>query len=158
MLIVYQYEGLIERRRAPEFAAMAADDDEDEQLSRRGSSSRIINLANGAPAKSMKGKESFKSRMTSRAHLARSVNGRKGKGRESEKRAGFIDGILDASSRDGESSGSGSEGEGEMPEKKSVVLPGTAHGHGSGVGESSRAQRTVSTSSVCPLRVIGFIC
>ena len=66
-----QYEGLIERRRAPEFAAMAlagedgSDDEDEPTTSRRGSTSKA------APTKSLKGRESFKARMPSMADLAR---------------------------------------------------------------------------------------
>ena len=68
-----QYEGVIERRRAPEFAAMAEadeDDDDDDDDGRRGFT------ANGKPggvSKSLKGKESFKARMHSQTELAKII-------------------------------------------------------------------------------------
>ena len=69
-----QYEGVIERRRAPEFAAMAEadedddDDDDDAPAGRRGSMAKPPGVT-----KSLKGKESFKPKMHSQAELARLV-------------------------------------------------------------------------------------
>ncbi|WRT67374.1 uncharacterized protein IL334_004345 [Kwoniella shivajii] len=129
------YEGMIERRRAPEFAAMAlADEDEedeyddDENTKRRGSTSKAgannnnnINGVNGTTAqpRSLKGKESFKSRtprysQTTTTDKDRNKNKRSGSSgkskrrkerrserSESEKRS-FIDSILSGSDDDDE--------------------------------------------------------
>ncbi|WWC60867.1 uncharacterized protein I303_103443 [Kwoniella dejecticola CBS 10117] len=112
------YEGMIERRRAPEFAAMALagedeeDEDEDEPSNRRGSTSKAgANAANanaganGAAPRSLKGKESFKARTPRHSgggEKGRHSKSRSGKSRrrkersESEKRS-FIDSILSES-------------------------------------------------------------
>ncbi|WWD01145.1 hypothetical protein V866_008084 [Kwoniella sp. B9012] len=111
------YEGMIERRRAPEFAAMAlaGEDDEDEdedEAPRRGSTSKsTANTtagANGAVPRSLKGKESFKARTPrysdkGKSSSSRSSKHNKSKRRkersESEKRS-FIDSILSQSESD----------------------------------------------------------
>ncbi|KAK8869568.1 hypothetical protein IAR55_000135 [Kwoniella newhampshirensis] len=107
----HDYEGMIERRRAPEFAAMALagddeEDDEDDVGSRRGSLGKKGVAPNGqaAPPRSLKGKESFKARTVKHRYVERSGHAKskktKGKGygktrdrSQSEKRS-FIDGIL----------------------------------------------------------------
>ncbi|ODN83440.1 hypothetical protein L202_01580 [Cryptococcus amylolentus CBS 6039] len=105
----YEYEGMIERRRAAEFAAMALagedDDDDDDENPRRGAGSKAKVGPNGqpAPTRSLKGKEVFKPR-TVRAQSSRG----EGRGRERERekrkrdkggdRKGFIDGIVSESS------------------------------------------------------------
>jgi hypothetical protein len=94
----YQYEGAIERRRGEEFAAAAAagedDSDEDEETSRRGSTANKAGQKPGV-VKSLKGKETFKKKMSNRAELARAVE-RNGGGAK----RGFIEGILSDESED----------------------------------------------------------
>ncbi|WVQ78571.1 hypothetical protein IAT38_000657 [Cryptococcus sp. DSM 104549] len=135
----HDYEGMIERRRAPEFAAMALagedDDDEDDDTGRRNSSAKGKAGASGdastGPARSLKGKETFKQRTVRGDPEGHRRSGKKGKGRagaggegRSKRRAGgggkrglsgsgsgserrgFIDGILS-----GEDSGSSDEEE-----------------------------------------------
>ncbi|WWC89800.1 uncharacterized protein L201_004726 [Kwoniella dendrophila CBS 6074] len=117
------YEGMIERRRAPEFAAMALagedeeDDIEDEISSnRRGSTSKAGTSAtanaNGAPPRSLKGKESFKARYSKSSEKGKSKsfknkngggNGKRRKKRSESEKRGFIDGILSSSSSDSSS-------------------------------------------------------
>ncbi|WWD16171.1 hypothetical protein CI109_100596 [Kwoniella shandongensis] len=132
----HEYEGMIERRRAPEFAAMALagedeDDDEDDIGPRRGAVSNKKGAASAAqnggaaaPPRSLKGKESFKARTVTHGHGDRNGHGKgkksksKGHGKSkdrdrssSEKRT-FIDGILsDESSSDDD--GEEDEGRGE---------------------------------------------
>lgn len=93
-----QYEGAIERRRGEEFAAAAAagedDSDEDEETSRRGSTANKAGQKPGV-VKSLKGKETFKKKMSNRAELARAVE-RNGGGAK----RGFIEGILSDGSED----------------------------------------------------------
>nr|XP_019002201.1 uncharacterized protein I203_05342 [Kwoniella mangroviensis CBS 8507]OCF65662.1 hypothetical protein I203_05342 [Kwoniella mangroviensis CBS 8507] len=111
------YEGMIERRRAPEFAAMAlaGEDDEDEdedEAPRRGSTSKsTANTTagpNGAVPRSLKGKESFKARTPRHSDKGKSSSSRSSKHNkskrrkersESEKRS-FIDSILSQSESD----------------------------------------------------------
>ncbi|WVW82836.1 hypothetical protein I302_104848 [Kwoniella bestiolae CBS 10118] len=106
------YEGMIERRRAPEFAAMALageddeDEDEDDPPARRGSTSKSGAGANanaiGAAPRSLKGKESFKARTPRYSEKGKSSKSSKHKSKrrkersESEKRS-FIDSILSQS-------------------------------------------------------------
>lgn len=105
---------MIERRRAPEFAAMAAagedDDDDDDEGDRRGgrrdskAGAGSANGGGGAPVpKSLKGKESFKARMPSLSDLARGSKRRRGRDREGHRergrerdddKRGFIEGLL----------------------------------------------------------------
>ena len=134
---------MIERRRALEFAAMALagedeDDDEDEMASRRGSMSRVANVANGTgiPTKTLKGKETFKVRMTSRAELAQAVGDRKGKGK------GFMEGVLDISS--GGQSSSGSE---EHAEEKRMAERDSGRARNRS-GHRSRPHQASSSTSV----------
>jgi hypothetical protein len=93
-----QYEGAIERRRGEEFAAAAAagedDSDDDEETSRRGSTANKPGQKSGV-VKSLKGKETFKKKMSNRAELARAVE-RNGGGAK----RGFIEGILSDGSED----------------------------------------------------------
>jgi MADS-box transcription factor len=67
---------MIERRRAPEFAAMAAagedDDDEDDETDRRASTKPGKQGGPPGPGKSLKGKESFKARQPTRGDYERS--------------------------------------------------------------------------------------
>ncbi|WWC69218.1 uncharacterized protein I206_103155 [Kwoniella pini CBS 10737] len=106
------YEGMIERRRAPEFAAMALagedeeDEDDEEPSNRRASTSKAgtnsanaVN-ANGAAPRSLKGKESFKARTPrhgsgdkGKHSKSKSKTRRRKERSESEKRS-FIDSIL----------------------------------------------------------------
>ncbi|WVQ98982.1 hypothetical protein IAU59_006114 [Kwoniella sp. CBS 9459] len=114
----YDYEGMIERRRAPEFAAMALagedddDDDDDAGPSRRDSvskgknngSSSAAGAANGGTApqpRSLKGKETFKAKTVRHGH--ESSSRRKGKKKRSKSRSAsekrsFIDSILSGES------------------------------------------------------------
>ena len=120
-----EYEGLIERRRGEEFAAMAEagedDDDEDEdgdappgrKNSKAGAAGAAAAAAAGAngqpkPVKSLKGKESFKKRMYSRRDMARSAHKRKRAGGDRDGKQGFIDGILSSSDDEGMGSGGSS--------------------------------------------------
>lgn len=102
MKLTDQYEGMIERRRAPEFAAAAAagedDDDDDEETERRGS---IKGKQGGppGPGKSLKGKESFKSRQPSRSDYAKAKRRRKDR-RDGSERRGFIEGLVSHPSSD----------------------------------------------------------
>lgn len=113
------YEGLIERRRAEEFAAMAEagedDDDDDEDdggghSNRRGSNSKaaLAAAANGAgkPVKSLKGKESFKNKMPSLRDIGAVADRRKRKReRDSRPRQGFIEGLITESEGEGDEEG-----------------------------------------------------
>ena len=96
----YQYEGMIERRRAPEFAAMAAagedDDDEDDETDRRASTKPGKQGGPPGPGKSLKGKESFKSRQPTRGDYERS----KRRKRTTSERRGFIEGLTSQASSD----------------------------------------------------------
>ncbi|WVQ71912.1 hypothetical protein IAR50_001454 [Cryptococcus sp. DSM 104548] len=105
----FDYEGLIERRRAAEFAAMALagedDDEDDDDNPGRGAGSKSKTGPNGqpAPTRSLKGKEVYKPR-TVRAQSSRGED--RGRAREREKRKrekggdkkGFIEGIISESS------------------------------------------------------------
>ena len=112
-----EYEGLIERRRGEEFAAMAEageddeDDDEDEgapgRKNSKTSTAAAVNGVNGKPVKSLKGKESFKKRMYSRRDMARGAGERK-RGGDRDGKQGFIDGILSSSDDEGAGSGGSS--------------------------------------------------
>jgi MADS-box transcription factor len=117
-----EYEGLIERRRAAEFAAMAElgeddedDDDDDGPGARRKSAAG--GKGKGAPAsemgdkekarpKSLKGKEVYKVKMASRRDIQTADKRRRKRDREGEEKApsqGFIEGLLsDADSSEGE--------------------------------------------------------
>lgn len=105
-----QYEGMIERRRAEEFAAMALagedDDDDEDDNPRRESISKAG--ANGAPppTKSLKGKETFKSRQPSRVEIGRAVAEAKERPKKQKKRSGG------RKRRDDDSSSNGGGGRG----------------------------------------------
>ncbi|WVF71937.1 hypothetical protein IAT40_006747 [Kwoniella sp. CBS 6097] len=118
----YDYEGMIERRRAPEFAAMALagedDDDDDDEAgpSRRDSVSKggknntaASAAANGGPPqpRSLKGKETFKARSArhGQGQGHESSSRKKGKKKRSKSRSAsekrsFIDSILSGDSSD----------------------------------------------------------
>jgi MADS-box transcription factor len=93
---------MIERRRAPEFAAAAAagedDDDDDDETERRGSLKGKQGGPPG-PGKSLKGKESFKTRQPSRSDYAKAKRRRKDRRAGSERR-GFIEGLVSHPSSD----------------------------------------------------------
>ncbi len=131
------------------------DDEEDDLPSRRGSSSKLPSGMIGAPPKSLKGKETFKPHMTSRAELARAVAERKGKakgkGREEKREVG--EGMVEDSSGD-----SSSESE-EVGEEKPITE--SMLGHGADGGRERSRQRAPSSSTVClPLdaEVVLLIC
>ncbi|EIW70194.1 hypothetical protein TREMEDRAFT_61955 [Tremella mesenterica DSM 1558] len=86
------YEGLIERRRGAEFAAMADadEDDSDDDFPRRGSTSKG-NTSTPGPSRSLKGQETYKAKMTSRKELA--LIAKQGK-EKMEKDGSFLGGIL----------------------------------------------------------------
>lgn len=96
---------MIERRRAPEFAAAAAagedDDDDEDETDRRGS---IKGKQGGppGPGKSLKGKESFKARQPSRADYAKAKRRRRDRGHDASDRRGFIEGLVSHPSSDEE--------------------------------------------------------
>ncbi|OCF44197.1 hypothetical protein I317_01990 [Kwoniella heveanensis CBS 569] len=113
----YDYEGMIERRRAPEFAAMALageddeDDDDEAGPSRRDSVSKGKNntaapaaaVANGGPAqpRSLKGKETFKAKTVRHGHESsgrRKGKKKRSKSRSSSEKRSFIDSILSGES------------------------------------------------------------
>ena len=87
-------------------AAGEDDDDDEDEAPRRGSTSKVGPNGQPAPTKSLKGKESFKSRLPSRAELSRAVSrakeGKRSKRDRRRRRAdrddgrsrGFIEGIL----------------------------------------------------------------
>lgn len=86
-LIVSQYEGMIERRRAPEFEAMSLagedSDEDDDTPSRKASSSKTAAKRGSgalppAPVKSLKGKETFKARNGGRGDLTRASSSTSG--------------------------------------------------------------------------------
>jgi MADS-box transcription factor len=89
---------MIERRRAPEFAAMAAagedDDDEDDETDRRASTKPGKQGGPPGPGTSLKGKESFKSRQPTRNDYERS----KRRKRTTSERRGFIEGLTSQAS------------------------------------------------------------
>jgi MADS-box transcription factor len=106
-----EYEGLIERRRGEEFAAMAEadeddEDDDDEEGGRRASNAKGGAGGAGAggapkPTKSLKGKESFKKRMPNLREMARGGGGSKRKRtRDDGQPAGFIDGLVGSDEED----------------------------------------------------------
>ncbi|ORX33807.1 hypothetical protein BD324DRAFT_200472 [Kockovaella imperatae] len=83
-----EYEGVIERRRAPEFAAMAEADEEDDDDDDDAPNSRRGSLAKPGVTKSLKGKESYKPKMHSQAELNRLISRRdkdRGKDRDRER-------------------------------------------------------------------------
>jgi MADS-box transcription factor len=95
---------MIERRRAPEFAAAAAageddDDDDDEETGRRSSTKPGKQGGPPGPGKSLKGKESFKSRQPTRNDYERSKRKRR---RDTNDRRGFIEGLVSQGSSDEE--------------------------------------------------------
>lgn len=93
---------MIERRRAPEFAAMAAagedDDDDDDETDRRASTKPGKQGGPPGPGKSLKGKESFKSRQPTRSDYDRA----KKRKRATSDRRGFIEGLTSQPSTDEE--------------------------------------------------------
>ncbi|WVR05352.1 hypothetical protein IAU60_002366 [Kwoniella sp. DSM 27419] len=106
----HEYEGMIERRRAPEFAAMAlAGEDEDEDDEDAGPSRKDKNgTAGAAPApRSLKGKESFKARTVVKATIhdagRKKSKKRRSKSRSHSEKRSFIDSILSGESSDGSS-------------------------------------------------------
>lgn len=107
-----EYEGLIERRRGEEFAAMAEageddDDDDDDGDTRRGSTAKGA-AANGQPkpTKSLKGKESFKKRMPSLRDMGRGGKRKRGGRDEGQGQLGFIEGLVGSDEEDGPSGAS----------------------------------------------------
>ncbi|ORY29967.1 hypothetical protein BCR39DRAFT_530351 [Naematelia encephala] len=139
-----EYEGSIERRRGEEFAAMAAageddDDDEDEKPMKVGPGTTST-----APTKSLKGKESFKPRMTSRADLVRArrrtetKDKDKGKRRRevSEKRS-FVEDTFSQSD----------ESESESTPEPPRPIRKTSHGEVVGVSAFERPRSPARTHS-----------
>ncbi|OWZ34893.1 transcriptional activator [Cryptococcus neoformans AD2-60a] len=128
------YEGMIERRRAAEFAAMALageddDDDDDDDTSRRGSTSKskAAAAANGnpPPTRSLKGKETFKHRTLRPSEDRKRKREDKKQRRKSEpgEKRSFIDEIMSGGESDSE--------EEEKPRRRSNA------GHGNGKRMSS---------------------
>ncbi|KIR32883.1 transcriptional activator [Cryptococcus deuterogattii 2001/935-1] len=107
------YEGMIERRRAAEFAAMALageddDDDDDDDSSRKGSTSKSKTAAaingNPPPTRSLKGKEVFKHRTVrpSEDRKRKRQDRRQRRKTESSEKRSFIDEIISGGESDSE--------------------------------------------------------
>lgn len=96
---------MIERRRAPEFAAAAAageddDDDDDDAPDQRRGSTKGKQGGPPGPGKSLKGKDTYKSRQPSRQDYAKGKRRRRERARDGSERRGFIEGLMSHSSSD----------------------------------------------------------
>lgn len=103
-----EYEGLIERRRAEEFAAMAEadeddDDDDDDDAPKgkkgkgKGGAAAASEAGDKKPVKTLKGKEVYKVKMPSRREIAAADKKRK---RREKSEKGFIENLLSGSEGD----------------------------------------------------------
>lgn len=120
-----EYEGLIERRRAEEFALMAEqgedddDDDEDDTTTKKKPGPKGKGAAAATPGgsedkkpiKTLKGKEVYKQKQPSRREIIAAAQSRRKRDRGGERlpSQGFIDGLItDSDSSDGDRKREGS--------------------------------------------------